>query len=204
MNLLRNSRKVLAHPFDFFYDIQLEGQAKWRHAIILLALMVIVHLLKISWTGYTFEGRASYQISVVFESFWLIVPWVTWCISNWAVSAILDGEGKFKDIVVSSAYAMIPYIVLTLPLALFSRILTFDEIGTYSTILYAIYLWVAFLFLMKVKVLHDFQFGKMLWITFLTLLGMLIIWFVGFLIFGLVNQVIDFIIGVIKEIQFRL
>jgi hypothetical protein len=99
---------------------------------------------------------------------------------------------------------MIPYIVLTLPLALFSQMLTFDESGTYSSILNAIYLWVAFLFLMKVKVLHDFQFGKVLWITFLTLLGMLIIWFVGFLIFGLVNQVIDFIIGVIKEIQFRL
>ncbi|GAB6926508.1 hypothetical protein JCM10914A_04910 [Paenibacillus sp. JCM 10914] len=204
MNLLSNSRKVLRHPLDFFHDIQLQGRAKWSHAVILLLLMVCVHLLKLSWTGYSFEGREAYQISFVFESFWIIVPWITWCVSNWAVSAIMDGEGKFKDIVVSSAYALVPYIVLSLPLALLSQILTQGEYYTYWGLIYFINAWVMFLFLVKVKTLHDFELGKMLWIIVLTIVGMLVIWFVGFLIFGLVNQAIEFVIGVVKEIQFRL
>lgn len=132
------------------------------------------------------------------------MPWVTWCISNWAVSAILDGEGKFKDIVVSSAYALLPYIVLSLPLALVSQILTQGEYTTYYGIYTFIQCWVIFLFLAKVKILHDFELGKMIWIILLSLIGMLVIWFVGFLIFGLVNQAVEFVIGIVKEVQFRL
>lgn len=204
MNIIRNAQKVLTHPLDFFYDIQFEGRAKWSHAVILIALTVVVHMLKISWTGYSFEGRAPYQISVVFETFWLLLPWVTWCISNWAVSAILEGEGRFKDIVVSAAYALIPYIILALPVSIVSQMLSQAEKYTYWGLVYFVYAWVVLLFLMKVKVLHDFEIGKLLWITFLSLVGMLIIWFVGFLVFGLVNQVIEFIIGIVKEVQFRL
>jgi len=204
MNLLGNIRKVMFHPLDFFYDIQFEERAKWRHAIILLVMTVIVHMVIISWTGYSFEGRLPYQISVLFETFWILVPWITWCVSNWAVSAILEGEGRFKDIVVSAAYAMAPYIVLSIPLAIVSRVLTLDEKVSYYIFLYAILVWVALLFLIKVKTLHDFELGKMIWITFLTLIGMLIIWFVGFLVFGLINQVFDFIYGIVKEVQFRL
>ncbi|RXZ84032.1 YIP1 family protein [Paenibacillaceae bacterium] len=204
MELLRNSRKVLLHPLDFFYDLQFDSRAKWRHAAILLVLMIVVHMLRISWTGYSFEGRESYQVSFLFESFWILVPWVTWCISNWAVSAILDGEGKFKDIVVSSAYALLPYIVLSLPLALLSQALTQGEETTYYGIYTFIQCWVIFLFLVKVKILHDFELGKMIWIILLSLIGMLVIWFVGFLIFGLVNQAVEFVIGIVKEVQFRL
>jgi len=204
MNMLRNIRQVMFHPLDFFYDIQFDNRAKWNHAFILLVLAVVVHMAIISLTGFSFEGRLPYQVSVVFEMFWILVPWVSWCISNWAVSAILDGEGRFKDIVVSAAYAMIPYIVLSIPLAIVSRVLTLDERTPYLVFLWVINVWVMLLFLIKVKTLHDFELGKVIWITFLTLIGMLIIWFVGFLVFGLVNQVFDFIIGIVKEIQFRL
>lgn len=204
MNILRNMRQVLFHPLDFFYDIQFNNRSKWHHAVILLVLTAIVNMLNISWTGYSFEGRLPYQVSVVFETFWILLPWVSWCISNWAVSAILEGEGKFKDIVVSAAYALAPYIVISIPLAIVSRVFTLDERVTYLVLLWVIYIWVALLFLIKVKTLHDFELGKVIWITFLTLIGMLIIWFVTFLVFGLINQVYDFIIGIIKEVQFRL
>jgi hypothetical protein len=203
MNGLKMAKQVLTHPLDFFYDIQFDNRAKWSHAIVLVALTVAVHLLTILITGYSFEAREPYQISVIAESVYIILPWITWCISNWGVSSILDGEGKFKDIFVSSAYTFVPYIMLAFPIAIVSNILSVDENIIYHLLVWFTYLWVALLVLIQVKVVHDFELGKMLWITLLTLVGIFIIWFIGLLIFGLVNQAINFVIDIIKEINFR-
>jgi hypothetical protein len=203
MNGLKMAKQVLTHPLDFFYDIQFENRAKWGHAIVLVALTVAVHLLTILITGYSFEAREPYQISVIAESVWIILPWITWCVSNWGVSSIMDGEGKFKDIFVSSAYTFVPYIMLALPIAIVSNILSVDENVIYHLLVWFTYLWVALLVLIQVKVVHDFELGKMFWITLLTLIGIFIIWFIGLLVFGLVNQAINFVIDIIKEINFR-
>jgi hypothetical protein len=204
MNMIVNIRQVLTRPMDFFYDFQVEGRARWIHAFILIACTVIVRMIALSVTGYSFEAREPYQISFVFETVWIILPWLTWAIGNWAVSTILDGEGKFKDILVASSYALTPYILLMVPIALLSRILSQGESSIYNFMLYFTYLWVVFLYLLKVKVLHDFELGKLILIVILTIIGMLIIWFIALLLTGLVNQVIMFVVDLVKEVRFRL
>lgn len=204
MNTLRLMRQVMKHPLDFFYDIQFDNRAKWFDAFILIGLVFAARMLTLILTGYSFEAREPYQISYLFQLVWIVVPWISWCIANWGVSSILDGEGKFKDIFVSSAYAFVPYIVLAVPIALFSNLLSVDEAAIYKLLVWFTYIWVAFLILMQVKVIHDFEFGKMIGITLLTLIGMLVIWFIGLLVFGLINQAVSFVVDVIKEIQFRL
>jgi hypothetical protein len=62
---------------------------------------------------------------------------------------------------------------------------------------------VILLFLIKVRVLHDFEIGKMIWITILTLIGMFIMWFVCFILYGLIDEFVNFIINLFKEISFR-
>ncbi|WP_424768233.1 Yip1 family protein [Paenibacillus sp. sgz302251] len=204
MNMIANLRQVLTRPMDFFYDLQFERRANWFHAIILIVCAVIVRLITLSVTGYSFEAREPYQISFVFETVWIIVPWLTWAISNWAVGTILDGEGKFKDILVASSYALTPYILLMVPISFLSRILSQGESSIYNFLLYFTYLWVVFLYLLKVKVLHDFELGKLFLIVILTIIGMLIMWFIALLLTGLINQVITFALDLIREVRFRL
>ena len=57
--------------------------------------------------------------------------------------------------------------------------------------------------LVKIKILHDFEPLKVIWITLLSLVGVAIIWFIGILIFGLVNQLINFATEVVQEVNFR-
>jgi hypothetical protein len=54
-----------------------------------------------------------------------------------------------------------------------------------------------------VKIIHDFELGKTIWITLLSIFGMLIIWFVILLIFGLISQSFQFVLDIIKEISYR-
>jgi hypothetical protein len=203
MNTLRMMGKVLRHPNEFYYDLQAPGVARWSHAILLIILAFIARMISILVTGYAFETREPYEISFLFEFVWIVVPWISWSISNWAVSTILDGEGKFKEIVVGSAYALVPYIVFVVPVTLLTNVLSLDEASTYRLFMSIIQFWVILLFLIKVRVLHDFEIGKMIWITILTLIGMFIMWFVCFILYGLIDEFVNFIINLFKEISFR-
>jgi len=203
MNTMRMMGKVLRHPNEFYYDLQAPGAAKWSHAILLIVLAFIARMVSILVTGYAYETREPYEISFLFEFVWLVVPWISWSVSNWAVSTILDGEGKFKEIVVGSAYALVPYILFVVPVTLLTNVLSLDEASTYGLFMNFIQFWVILLFLIKVRVLHDFEIGKVVWITILTLIGMFIMWFVCFILYGLIDEFVNFIINLFKEINFR-
>lgn len=203
MSPLRMMGKVLRHPNDFYYDLQEPGRARWSHAILMICLAFIARMISILVTGYAYETREPYQISFIFEFIWIVVPWITWSVSNWAVSTILDGEGKFKEIVVGSAYALVPYIVFIIPITLLTNILSLGELGTYQLLLNFIFFWVVLLFLIKVKTLHDFEIKKVIGITILTLIGVFVIWFVCIILYGLIDEFVNFIINLFKEINFR-
>ncbi len=204
MNTIHMMRKVLAHPFDFFYDIQTPGQLKWSQGFILIILAYLARMASLVLVGYHFETREPYQISYFHEFIWIFVPWITWSISNWGVSTILDGEGEFKEIFVGSAFCLVPYILFIIPITLLTNILALSEQSFYIVLSNFVLIWVGWLLLLKIKVVHDFEVGKMLWITVITLIGMAIIWFVGILLFGLINQFINFILDLFKEVRFRL
>lgn len=204
MKTLKMARQALFHPLDFFYDIQFQGRAKMVHALVMICLTIIVHFIGLSFAGFAYQTREPYQISVIVDTAWIILPWITWSIVNWAVGAIVDGEGKFKDILVSSSFVLTPYILLTIPLTVISNILSLKESSIYMTVSGFMYVWVLFLIFVQVKVIHDFELGKTIWITFLSGFGMMLVWFVGLLIFGLVNQSIQFIVDLCKEVSFRM
>lgn len=203
MNTLLQMRHILAHPIDFYYEIQNPKRIFWFQGILLIALVFVVRMLSILLTGYAFESKEPYQISWIYELIWIVVPWIVYCASNWAVSAILEGEGKFKEIFVGSAFALVPYILLTIPIALLTNILSLEELDIIAALTNLSLIWTGWLLLVKIKVLHDFEIGKMIWIALLSLLSMAIVLFIGILLFGLINQFIGFILDIIKELRFR-
>jgi hypothetical protein len=196
-------KQSLLHPLEFYYDIQSGGRAKVRNALLIMALAVAARLVSLMLSGYAFRTREAYDVSVPLEAAWIIIPWLTWAIASWAVATIIDGEGKFKDVLVSSAYVYIPYILLIIPLSLLSNILTLKEAAIYNGITSVVTFWTIFLLLSHVKILHDFELGKTVWITLLSFFGMLIIWFIILLIFGLISQSFQFVFDIIKEIGYR-
>lgn len=196
-------RQVLVHPIDFYHDIQEPGRIKWGQALFIVALAYLARMIAILITGYAFESRETYEISFVHELIWIVVPWLTWTVSNWGVSAILEGEGKFKEVFVGSAFALVPYAIFIIPITLLTNILALDESSIYSFLINFTIYWVCWLLLLKVRIVHDFELMKMIWITVLSIVGILIIWFIGILMFGLVNQLINFVVDMFKEINFR-
>jgi len=193
MNTLRMIHQVVVHPYQFYNDIQGKQRIRWIQGIAIVLLTFVARMISILITGYAFQTREPHEISMFHEFIWLIVPWLTWCVSNWGVSTIMDGEGKFK----------VPYMLFIIPVTLLTLVLSLDEASTFNLLHKFVILWVAWLILMKVKILHDFEIRKVIFITIISVIGIAIIWFVGILLFGISNQFVSFIVDLLKELRLR-
>lgn len=211
----RNTAKLalrsLRHPIDFYEDYSIESRWKWMHALTIIACVIAAKVISLQITGFALQTQEPHQVSVLVEATWIIVPWLTWAVANWGVSTITDGEGKFVDIATGSAFALAPLIPLSLLIAALSNLMTLSPsasaYGINNVIAFsmtcAMYLWVGMQLFLSVKIIHDFEFKKTFGVMLLSVIGMFILWFIGLLLFGLINQFISFVISGYKELMFR-
>jgi hypothetical protein len=120
-----------------------------------------------------------------------------------AVAEIFYGEGTFRNIVISSAWDLWPYIVLTLPLSLMTNAITLDEKVFYQAGGYLMWGLLIWQFFNQVRTLHNFSTGRAIAVMVLTLIGMLIIWVLLGLVYALTSEVVRFIQQVALEIYVR-
>ena len=131
-----------------------------------------------------------------------VVPLLSGVIACYLITAIMDGEAYFSQILTAMAYALIPYIVFAIPLAALSTILSRGELGLYNSINLIIWLWVALLIFIQLKVLNDYTFKKSVGVMLLSIFAFLIFWGTVGLVFALTNHVLQFVREVIAEARF--
>ncbi len=193
---------IFKKPSDTFYGIKKQGKASYLSGIILLALFVIIYLVDIYCSGFLFRSEAglsyvSVQLALVLGLFMLFV------VVNYFVSTLSDGEGWFRDIFISSAYALMPFIVLTLPMTFLSHFLTYNEgfiVELYTTFTMG---WTLFLLIYAIKEVHNYSFKKTLGSVLIIIFGMIILVLIGLLVYSFMGQLIDFLVSIVKEVFYR-
>lgn len=204
MAMWQLARQSLKHPLEFYYDIQFVGRMKIWTALCIVSAAIATSVFSLMFTGFSFNTLRPYEISVTIQALLIIVPWLTWSITNWAVSTISDGEGKFIDILTGSAFILVPYIVITIPLTIVSNVMTHEEGSIYNAVNWLTMAWMLFMLFLQVKVVHDYETRKALGNMLISMIGMLLIWFVIIMIFGLMNQSFSFVLNLFKEINYRI
>lgn len=130
----------------------------------------------------------------------LFAVWVT---ANWGVSTLADGKGRYKEIFIGSAYALIPYIGASVIAIALSHMLTISE-GVYITwVMAAGYIWSGVVMLGVLSGLHEYTFTKTVGSTLLTILGVLVVTFLVFLVFSLIQQAVMFVYSIVNEMLYR-
>ncbi|GAA0369814.1 YIP1 family protein [Caldalkalibacillus horti] len=195
--------RIMRHPFEGFWELRNEGKASVRSATILYILFFIVYVFELFTTSFLFSNLDVINLSLTTELYILYIPIIAWVISNYLVSTINDGEGRFRDVYTGTAYALSPYIVFGIPLAILSNGLTLMEKVIYDYTKIGIILWCAMLVVIMVKEIHDYEIGKTIKNIFITIFGMIMIGIIAFIVFGLSNQVWDFIYSIIQEVRVR-
>ena len=201
---LKYSLYVITHPFDGFWDLIHEKRGTLAAAHTFLLLFLLTRVLKLMLTSFQFITAPIQYINVFEEMASLALPFIILCLANWAMTTLFDGKGRFRDIYMAMCYALVPYILIQLPMILVSNMLTFEEGSFYSVLLGFSVIWSVFLVFTGLMEVHDYGPGKTLIFILVTVVGALVIIFLILVFFSLLSDAAAYFVSLYREIVFRL
>ncbi len=204
MNKLRQPFYIMFHPIEGYEEMRWNKSGSIEVSCLILIIWFMTEVIEHQLTGFIFNHNRPYSLNplLVFSS--TIIAFLLFTGSNWAFTTLMDGEGSFENIVIYCAYALVPYIIVTLVVVVLSRELILQE-GIFLSWLKALgILWSMVLVFCALAVVHQYSYGKALGSIFLTLIGMLIILFIAVLIASLFQQVAVFLRTIYNEMMYRL
>lgn len=202
-SILKAPFHTLFRPFNGFWELKYEGKGRVKIALIILIALVVTMIMKRQYAGFVVNFNKLSELNSVDELIFIVFPFLLFCVANWSLTTLMDGEGKFREIVMAVGYAMLPMVILYLPQIVFSNMITLEEAPFYyliETMAIGWFMWLLFVGMMTV---HQYSIFKTLLTLFLTFVVMIFIVFLGILCFSLLQQMIAFVISVFTEIRAR-
>ena len=201
---LRYALYVITHPFDGFWDLIHEKKGSIAAANTFLIMFLLIRVLKLIATNFQFISAPIQHINVFEEMGSLLLPFIVLCVANWAMTTLFEGKGRFKDIYMGMCYALVPYILIQLPMILVSNMLTYEEGSFYSVLLAFSVIWCFFLVFVGLMEIHDYGPGKTFIFLIVTVVGACVILFLMLVFFSLLSDAVSFFVSFYREIIFRL
>lgn len=193
---------LMMHPFDAYWDLKHEKRGSVRGALLIDLVVVASYVYYTVGRSYIYNPDSS-SSSVIFGILTVAVPLMLWCVANWCLTTLFDGEGNFKDIFISSSYALFPLIIFLIPVTLCTNIASQDESKIISLVLSISLVWLGMLIFFGSATTHGYSMGKNIIITIATIIGMLFIMFIIMLFTNLIQQMVSFIADIVTEISLR-
>ena len=177
---------------------------RWYVPVILYALVLIVWLATIFCTSFPLSRVSPEDANLLTESLGLMLPLLSYGVSCFLVTTITDGETKMREVLTGLAYSMAPFIVLSLPIAGLSHLMSATNAGLYNAMQTAMWLWVFILFVMSVSVMNSYTIGQTIKTIFVAIFTCLFLWVVLFLMFILGQKLWEFIAKVVEEYRIHI
>lgn len=197
-------RHVIFHPSEGFEDLRWKKQGSVKLALIIVVLLFVAMVANNRMVGFAFNTNTVKVFNVVPLVVQSVVYFLTWCVGNWCICTLLDGEGTFRKILVYSAYALVPYIICSYLAVFVSNFIILDEAIWFNFFTYLGIGWSVVLMISAMKAVHQYSLSKTLVSIFLTLIAMLLILFLAILLLSLFQQVYVFVYTIYTEIAYRI
>ena len=195
---------LIFHPFDGFWDLKHEKRGSVRSAFLILVITIAAFCYQSIGTGYIFNPRQSSGLNIIMQIVSVSMPLLLWCVSNWCLTTLFEGEGSLKDIFVASCYSLTPLPLLIVPSVLLSNVLTKSEGQIISLLSTFAFIWMGCLIFVGMMVTHDYSMFKNIVTSLGTVVGAVFIMFLAVLFSTLVAKMVGFVSSIIVEINFRL
>ena len=119
------------------------------------------------------------------------------------VATINDGEGTIKNIFVSVAYSMVPYMIMAPIAIVLSYVLTQNEAFLITLVWYIGILWSAALVILSILNVHNYTFKQTVKNVLLTLFFAIVALILVAILYLVWDKFIEFIGEVISEVEYR-
>lgn len=201
---LKYAKYMMFHPFDGAWCAKHEKRANAGSATVLLVILVLVTIFAKRSSGYIFNFNDPAESNLFAEIIGVLAPLLLWCIVNWSITTLMDGEGSFGDIYISTAYSMTPVIIFTLLQTVFSWFLTQDGQEIYDLLGAVGVIWTGFLVFVGMMTIQQYTIKKTIFTIIIDVVGMLVVLFLFLLFFALIQQFVNFLYVLYTEFTLRL
>lgn len=194
---------VISHPFDGFYEVRHRGKGSVSLALLLIFLFGLSFSLNRRYAGFVVNLINPRHVDSRAEIIGIFLAVILFATANWSITCLMEGEGRFKDIITVIGYSMLPMVIVFVPATFISRFIASDEESIYYLIISLSIIYFVILLLIGIMVIHNFGFGKTLGTLLLTFVALMLIIFIILLLLSLINQVWLFLQSVYTELIMR-
>ncbi|MDR2559055.1 MAG: YIP1 family protein [Oscillospiraceae bacterium] len=196
-------RRIFTNPLDSFYEIRHREHGSVPVALVCVLLFGLVFTMNRIFASFIVNNVDPRTVNGLTEIGAVCLLFILFCVGNWSVTCLMDGEGRLKDIVTVTGYSLTPLIAVFVPATLLSHVLAAgEEVFYYFAIAFGIG-WSAILILMGIMTVHNYSLLKTLITLVLTFFAMFILIFLALLIYDLLNQIFIFMRSIYTEMIFR-
>jgi hypothetical protein len=196
-------RRTMTKPLDSFYEIRHREYGSVPLALICVLLFGFAFTMNRIFASFIVNEVNPRTVNGLTEIGSVFLLFLLFCVGNWSVTCLMNGEGRFKDIVTVTGYSLTPLVVVFLPATLLSHVVAAGEEVFYYFALAVGLGWAAILILMGIMTIHNYTLLKTLATLILTFVAMFILIFLALLVYDLINQVYIFLYSIYTELSFR-
>lgn len=205
---IKNERLRIAftccmHPFKNFGDIKYKNMGSVGFALIFTMLFFISAVVNYVYTDFRFTSFDAATYNPFFQLATTVGLVILWSASNWAVSVLKEGKGKYKQIFVVTGYAVLPLILYNFISTLLSHVITSSSQVFLSGLYIVAVILTGIILIIGTMVIEEFSFPKFIITALLTLFAMILIIFIIFMICMLLSQLWQFVTSIAMEVIYR-
>ncbi len=194
---------TLTHPMDGFYWIRHKEYGSVGIAILMMVLFSFSFSLNRLFSSFVVNDMDKRDVNTPAELVGIMLFFLLICVGNWSITCLMNGEGRFKDIVIAVGYGITPATVGLTLATIVSQFIADNEEAFFSLIIAVGVALAVILILMGIMQMHNYTLGKTLLTLLLTFVAVLIIIFLVLLLVSLIGQVITFFKSIYMELVFR-
>lgn len=194
---------TLTHPMDGFYEIRHRERGSVPLAVLSVALFSLVYSMNKMLASFIVNDTNPRSVDSLDNLGGVLLLYLLFCVGNWSITCLLNGEGRLKDIATALGYSLVPMTICYAVATVVSQLLAQNEEGFYTIIITLGTAWTVLLAMAGIMIVHNYSLAKTLLTLVLTVIAMLIIVFIVMMLSDLVNQVYGFIYSIYTEILFR-
>ncbi len=196
---------VLTHPADGFIQFKTRKHIRsWEMTFGFVIAWFLLKVLSFFGTGFIFNDNRISDFNLFITMASTIGLYVLFVIGNWAICTLIEGKGTLPEIMTTTAYALLPYLVSVLVNTILSNFFALDE-GSFITIIsYVGLVWTALVLFVGLSAIHEYSVGKTVVSILLTVFAMAVMLFLIILFYTLITQTVSFVISIIQEVSLRM
>jgi len=192
------------HPIDGFWDLTHERRGTYAAANTILFLTILTRILRLRYTSFIFIQVYWEDLNILTYVASILIPLGLFVVGNWALTTLFDGKGRLGQVYMATCYALTPYILINVPLMIFSNFITTEEAQFYSVVSMIALIWVAFIGILGMSQVHEYSFGKNILFLIATVFAMLVMIFLLMLFFSMISQGVAYFVSIAKELLYRM